>query len=113
MAEKENSVNKTYDLLIYIIPHLEKFPRSQRFLLADRIETRLLDLLESLVAAYYAPAGRKKHILESANRCLEGSRYLVRLSHDLRFLSDQKYGVISEKVDEIGRMIGGWTKVVT
>jgi hypothetical protein len=29
MAEKENSVNKTRDLLIFIIPQLEKFPRSQ------------------------------------------------------------------------------------
>ena len=38
MSEKENVIIKVYDLLKYIIPQLAKFPRDQKFILADRIE---------------------------------------------------------------------------
>ena len=40
-------------LLLWLIPTLEKFPRSQRFLLGDRIETAALDCLERLIEATY------------------------------------------------------------
>ena len=36
---------RTYDLILWIIPTLDKFPRRQKFLLADRIQTTLLDIL--------------------------------------------------------------------
>ena len=37
-----NALTKAYDLLLWVIPHLEKFPKGQRYLLGDRIENRLL-----------------------------------------------------------------------
>ena len=36
----------------------------------------------------------------------------LRLSHDLGFLPLKKYEVWSEKVVEIGKMLGGWLKTV-
>jgi hypothetical protein len=47
-----NSITKIYDLLKWTIPHLAKFPRDQRFLLGDRIEVHLLDILELLLSAH-------------------------------------------------------------
>ncbi len=52
-AEKENVITHTYDLLKYIIPQLEKFPRSQKFVLADKIQLLLMDILGKLIEAYY------------------------------------------------------------
>jgi len=40
-----SALTRTYDLLLWIIPALEKFPKSQKFLLGDRIETLLLDII--------------------------------------------------------------------
>ncbi|MFH0992110.1 MAG: diversity-generating retroelement protein Avd [bacterium] len=110
MAEKEDVLTKTYDLLLYLIPQLEKFPRAQKFLLADRIELKVLDILERLLEAYYSPPDAKMVPLKKANIEIEQFRYLVRLSHDLGFLSHQKYGILSEKINEVGRMVGGWIK---
>ena len=45
MAESDNILTKLQDLLIYLIPQLNKFPRDQKFVLGDRIETKLLDVL--------------------------------------------------------------------
>ncbi len=35
-------VEKAYQFLLWLVPTLEKFPKSQKFLLADRIQTLAL-----------------------------------------------------------------------
>ena len=42
----DNVLTKLHDLLLYIIPQLGKYSRDQKFLLADRIEVRLLEVQE-------------------------------------------------------------------
>ena len=39
-------------------------------------------------------------------------RAYLRLSHNLGFLPRKKYEIWSEKVVEIGKMLGGWLKSV-
>ena len=43
---------------------------------------------------------------------LEKIRKYVRLSFNLRYIPQKKYQVWSEKLDEIGKMLGGWLKTV-
>ena len=87
---------------------MSKFSRDQKFVLGDRIEVKLLEVQERCLRAYY---GREKrtHLIE-ANLLLEVTRHLIRLAHALRYFTNQGYAVISEKVDVVGRMIGGWLK---
>lgn len=110
MGESDNILTRLHDLLLYVIPQINKFPRDQKFVLGDRIEGKLLEVQESCLRAYY---GREKrtHLLE-ANLRLEITRHLVRLAHGLRLFSHHTYGVLAEKMDVVGRMIGGWLKAV-
>ena len=103
-----SALTRTYDLLLWIIPLLEKFPRSQRFLLGERIESTFLDIMELLIQATYSK--NKANILKQANLKLETSRYLIRLSKDLRYLGIEKYEYISKSLNEIGTEVGGWLK---
>ena len=61
-----------------------------------------------LVEAAYSSDKRQR--LEQANLKTNTLRYLLRLAKDLHLLSLDSYGFAVEKVDEIGRMIGGWKK---
>jgi hypothetical protein len=48
MAGSEISVvTKTYDLLVWLLPHLAKYTRDHRFTLGDRTEVAALAVLES------------------------------------------------------------------
>jgi hypothetical protein len=38
MAERDNVLTRLQDLLVYLIPQLNKFPRDQKFVMGDRIE---------------------------------------------------------------------------
>jgi hypothetical protein len=46
MAESDNILTRLQDLLVYLIPQLNKFPRDQKFVPGERIETKLLDVQE-------------------------------------------------------------------
>ena len=41
---------------------------------------------------------------------LNRMRFLLRLSKDLNLLTVDSYGHAAERVEEIGRMVGGWRK---
>jgi four helix bundle protein len=101
-------ITKTYDLILYLIPQLAKLPRDQKFLLGDRIERILLDILDLLIEAQYSK--EKLNRLIQTNLTLEKLRFMIRLAKDLNYLPIKKYGYTVEQIDEIGRMIGGWIK---
>ena len=106
-----SALTKTYDLLLWIIPQLEKFPKGQKYLLGDRIETLVLDILDLLIQAAYTKD--KTHLLRNANLKLEQLRYLIRLVTDLKYLSIRKYEYLSKCLNEIGVEIGGWLRFQT
>jgi len=105
---KEDLINRTYQFLLEMIPRLEKLPRNQKFLIADRIENLIMDLLNTFIEAYYVPKDQKPPRLAKANLQIEQLRFLIRLCHDLQYYSHSAYGYISEKINEIGKMNGGW-----
>lgn len=43
-----------YQFLLWLVPTLDKFPRSQKFLLGDWLQTQALCVLDSLIAATYS-----------------------------------------------------------
>jgi four helix bundle protein len=102
------AVTKAYDLALWILPKVEKFPRSYRFSIGERLACGALDVLLDLVAAAYA--SDKGRCLESAGREVNRVRYLLRLAKDLKLISRDAYNFAAERVDEVGRMVGGWRK---
>ena len=56
-----------------LIPQLNKFPRDQKFVLGDRIESKLFDVQELCLRAYYS-RDKRRHLLE-ANLQLEEARH--------------------------------------
>ena len=47
-------ITKTYDFILWSCNHTSKFPRNHRFVLGERIERNLYDLLEILIRAKYS-----------------------------------------------------------
>ena len=47
------AVESMYRLVLWLVPTVEKFSRRQKFLLGDRLQATVLDVLERLVEATY------------------------------------------------------------
>lgn len=102
---------KTYDFTKWLLEHTIKFPKSQRFVMAKRIEEAILNFYDLLLLAV-KEGNDKKSILQKASFELERVRHYMRLCKDLNILSIKQYEYSSRDIVEIGRLLGGWLKKV-
>ena len=99
---------KTYELILWIYPAVNKFPKSQKFVLGQQIENSILEILKEIIQAN--SERNKLPYLKQISVRLDKLRILIRLSKDLKFISIRQYGFAADKINEIGRMLGGWIK---
>ncbi|HEY5064038.1 MAG TPA: diversity-generating retroelement protein Avd [Xanthobacteraceae bacterium] len=102
------AIEAHYQFLLWLLPAVEKFPRSRKFTLGDRIENAALNVLEALIEATYTRQ-RTQH-LQRANLGIEKLRFLIRIATDLRLLDARRYEHAVRALDDTGRLIGGWAK---
>ena len=97
-----------YGLTLWLVPAVERFPRRQKFLLGDRIQSTALASLESLTEATFTR--RRARLLDRVNLDLDKLRLLLRLAKDLSYLDRRRYEYAARRLDEVGRLVGGWRR---
>ena len=97
-------ITKTYDLILWSCNHTGRFSSRRRFVLGERLERTLYDLLEMLIQAKYSRD--RKSLLDEANLKLEILRFQMRLAKDLQCLQAKSYGFASKQINEIGKLAG-------
>lgn len=102
------AVQACHELLAWLIPLLDQFPRVRRFTLGERLETGLLAVLEDLVEAAYN-RDRRPALLR-ANRRLAVCRHLWRLALELKVITLKRYEHGARLMEDLGRQVGGWLK---
>ena len=103
--EECKTLEKLCDMIEYAYPLLAQFPKSEKFTLAADIKHIMLDALR-----YCVKVGKKKSkktALYDLDVEIATLKRFIRLSYNLKFISMHQYKVWSEKVSEIGKMIGG------
>lgn len=114
-TEDFKTKNKVYEMILYASPALEQFPKSQKYTLANDIRQTMYNILRLVVALenkHY-----KKTTLGELDNEVDVLRHLVRLAADPELMQNKKpclplrkYEILSRKINEIGRMIGGYYK---
>ena len=103
-------INRTYEVyksVADINQHLEK---RSRYSLGQSLENTILDLLENLIMAKNAPKALKSPYLIKASAHVELSSLKLRLYLELNMANNTRIFQIQKKLEEIGRMTGGWLK---
>ncbi len=85
------------------------FPKYEKFTLQTQLKNCVIDLARVIMKANKSTTGKKSQLYE-ADVLLGEMRMLIRLAHDLRYISPRQYGVISGKTSEIGALLGGLIK---
>jgi hypothetical protein len=101
---------RTYDLLQWLLQVTGNFPRSQRFVMARRIQDTAFDFQEALLEAGMGSEEVRTQHLARADIALAKLRFYLRLSTDLTWLTAGQHEHASRMVDEIGRLLGGWQR---
>jgi flagellar biosynthesis/type III secretory pathway protein FliH len=99
---------KWLDTTDWILSSVDKFPKSVRATISNRIVNTALDVMEGIVEAIYSKD--RQNILKKVNLNLEKLRVMYRIAFNRRYVSSKQYEFISELFSETGKMIGGWRK---
>ncbi|MEB3232235.1 MAG: diversity-generating retroelement protein Avd [Leptolyngbyaceae bacterium] len=101
-------IQKTYDLIKWYVPILNRLPRNHKFLLGDRMVKGLYDLLDGLIQARYAQ--NKLPQLQALNSHLDILRHQTRLLLDFNLIKPERYQYAGQLINNIGTDLGGWIK---
>ena len=108
MVEEQSPIfSKTYDFILWLLNHTEKFPKSERFRMGKRIEDTAFRFYETLIAA---TRSRTRERLLSADLELDKLRLFLRLSHARHLTNRDQYHFAAACLVEIGKLLGGWLK---
>jgi len=101
---------KIYDFMVYLHPLVSRFPKNQRFVLGQIIEKEAANMLKLTIQANKRRGIDRQNFQEGISDSLDVTRILFRLSCDLKFISVKQYGIGVERLNEIGKMLAGWSK---
>ncbi len=102
---------RTFDLLSWLLPLSNHFPRAQRFMLTQRLLDAAFDLREHLEAANAVNGRARQELLNQADLDLNRLRTYLRLAAGWNWLTGGQYAHAAGMLAEIGRLLGGWKKV--
>lgn len=101
---------RSYDLLHWLLPKCDSFPRLYRSTVTQRLMDAALDFQEALLEAEaYRDKIRLRH-LRAADVHLSKLRLYLRLAHQWGWLNAGQYEHVSRMVAEIGKLLGGWIR---
>ncbi len=100
--------SKTYDLVLWLDERVESFPKNQRFGLARRVMDDAHDALEAVTLAL--KGFDQLENVDRADAALALLRVHLRLATDRKLLRQRQLTFAIERIEELGRMVGGWRK---
>jgi hypothetical protein len=101
---------RTYDLLLWLVPHVQQFPRTYRFNLSERIQTLAMNFQDTLIAAGKTTSTQRRAHLHQADVHLEQLRLWMRFARDKQLTSLSQYAHFASMVTEVGKCLGAWIK---
>ena len=110
MAEPMIILTRTFDLLAWLLPKAERFPKVYRLTVTQRLMGAALDFQEALFDAQSQGGSTRQKHLREADAALNKLRLYLRLAHQWRWLDHGQYQHVSQLVAELGRLLGGWIK---
>lgn len=93
--------------------YYQEIPKIHRHSLGQRIDTLFVEVIEAISAATFLSREEKLPYVRHAIKKLDTSRVLLMILWETKSLDDKKYITLSIKLDEAGKMLGGWNGQLT
>ena len=105
-------VERGYDLWLWLDARVVDFPAHARQSVGRRMLDAAIDVLGALLRATYAPraSDAAREALAQANERIALLRLLLRGARHRRYLAIAQHEHADERMAELGRMIGAWSK---
>ncbi|MDO8557062.1 MAG: four helix bundle protein [Candidatus Jorgensenbacteria bacterium] len=89
------------------MPHI---PKTSRYTLGAKIDLFFLEIIEYIFSAAFITRHERLMRINGAVTKLDLLKFFLQIAWEIKSLDTKKYIALSEKLDETGRMLGGWIK---
>ena len=103
-------IRKLYEFYGELHASILLFPKVDKHTLGQTLQAKSLQLMETILLASRMSGGTKKDMLLRANSQLDLLKLLIRLGNDIKAIKQKQYLVLEERLQEIGKMLGGWLR---
>ena len=94
----------TYSLWQELLTH---FPKANRFTIGSKIDSIFLEAIEYAFLASYTHTEEKLNLLSKSISKVDLVKLLLQLCWEIKAMDNKKYIHISERFNEIGKMLSG------
>ena len=91
---------------------LPNFQKDSRYTIGTKIDSLFLETIELIIKASYSDKTERFISLKGASSKLDLLKFFLQVAWEIKSLDNKKYILLSEKLDEIGKMLGGWIKAL-
>lgn len=90
--------------------YLQYFPKTSRYLLGSKIDSAFIETTELIFISCSLGGENKLAYLLKSSVKLDLLKFFLRISWEIKAIDNKKYAVLSEQLNEIGKMLGGWMR---
>lgn len=90
-----------------------ELPKLHRYSLGAKIDTLFIETIEAISAAAFLSREEKLPYVRLAARKVDTLKLLCMILWETKSLDTKKYITLSEVLDEVGKMLGGWNGQIT
>lgn len=83
-------------------------PKTHRYSLGGKIDNLFIEAIEAVAAAAFLSREEKMPYVRVAVRKIDALKLLLMVLWETKSLDTKKYVALSGRMDEVGRMVGGW-----
>ena len=88
--------------------YYQVLPKLHRHSLGQRIDNLFVEVIETIAYASFLSREEKMFYVRLAIQKTDTLKILLMILWETKSLDNKKYVALSIKIDEIGRMLGGW-----
>jgi hypothetical protein len=101
-------LQKTKSAYLLWYKYYQTIPKTHRHSLGQKVDTLFVEVIEALATASFLAQEEKLPSVSLALRKTDTLKIFLMILWETKSLDNKKYIALSGKIDEVGRMIGGW-----
>ncbi len=94
--------------LVWIVFY-QTLPKIHKYTLGQKIDTIFVEIIEAISIATFLSRDEKHPWVKLAIRKTDTIKILLMVLWEAKSIDNKKYLALSIKVEEIGKMLGGWS----
>jgi hypothetical protein len=99
---------KTIGAYLLWYSYYQILPKTHRYSLGRKVDALFSEIIEGIASAGFLPREEKQPYVRLAIRKVDTLKIFLMILWETKSLDNNKYIALSVKVDEIGKMLGGW-----